>query len=434
MADVDQHRLNNQHSDFSGSDFLSAREAATLLDVKLPTLYAYVSRGLVRSVAGAKGRPRRYARADIERLKARRDARRGHGAVAAGALRWGEPVLDSAITEIAPSGHRYRGHGARELAAERSFEDVVELLWTGRLPDGPRLWDEQPDWATVAQINRLVPDDAGPLERLAALVPLMAVGDPDRHNLDDEVEMARGRRLLVTMAAAVGPGPAGADDSAAAASQPMAARLLRARVAAGAARRIPRGKLRAVERALILVADHELNVSAFAARVAASAGSDLYSCVSAGLGALAGPLHGGMCERVEALIHECQRPEQVREVLRQRDRRGEEIPGFGHRLYPERGDPRTEPLLSCARQLAGRNRQAATVFALAEAMAADRRQPPTVDIGLVALCSALRLRSRSAAAFYGVGRAAGWVAHSLEQRRAGFLLRPRARYVPDGPG
>src|ERR671912_753006 len=95
---------------------LSGREAAELLGVKRETLYAYASRGLVRSEPGGPGRGRLYNREDLERLKARHDARSGHGPVAAGALRWGEPVLESAITEVTPRGPRYRGQLATQLA------------------------------------------------------------------------------------------------------------------------------------------------------------------------------------------------------------------------------------------------------------------------------------------------------------------------------
>src|SRR6185312_6059229 len=116
---VDQRRFDNQPR------WVDARAAAKLLGIDLRTLYAYVSRGQVHSVAGERGRKRLYAVEDLDRLKTRRDARAGHGAVAAGALRWGEPVLDSAITKITPEGPVYRGRSAIELAAAGiPFENV----------------------------------------------------------------------------------------------------------------------------------------------------------------------------------------------------------------------------------------------------------------------------------------------------------------------
>src|SRR5687768_10203139 len=118
----------------AGSEWLDGRAAARLLGVKQETLYAYASRGLVRSAPIAGSRRRRYARSDLLRLKARRDARAGHGPVAAGALRWGEAVLDTALTRISEDDFSYRGRSVPDLLARRaSFEAVAEFLWTGEL-------------------------------------------------------------------------------------------------------------------------------------------------------------------------------------------------------------------------------------------------------------------------------------------------------------
>src|SRR5262245_17453547 len=115
-------------------DWLDAAGAARLLGVKRETLYAYVSRGLVRTRRADTGRAHLYLYGDLERLRARSQARSGHGATAAAALRWGEPVLDSALTSIDERGPSYRGRLALELAKTRRFEAVAELLWTGKLP------------------------------------------------------------------------------------------------------------------------------------------------------------------------------------------------------------------------------------------------------------------------------------------------------------
>ncbi|MCG8417393.1 MAG: citrate synthase family protein [Proteobacteria bacterium] len=438
MSDVDQRRINNQRSD--SLEFLSARAAARLLDIKLATLYAYVSRGLVRSVPGPGGRPRRYLRGDVERLKARRDARRGHGAVAAGALRWGEPVLDTSISEITASGPRYRGHEAIKLANEYCFEEVAELLWTGALvgKGEHKAWPDCPEQNVLRQIREFLPRRTPPIAILAAVVPLMAARDPDRHDHTATAEITRARRIIVTMAAALGrPGRKGQvrssdvdrDGQLTVAEQLLYGLSLRPRVRSPGKR--SQSERRAVHRALILVADHELNASTFATRVAASTGSDLYACLSAGLATLSGPRHGGLVERVEALMRECARPGRARQVIRERARRGDDIPGFGHQLYPG-GDPRARTLLANARSLAGKNREVAILSALADEMERLGRQPPTCDVGLVALASALRLEPGAASALFAVGRVAGWIAHSFEQRAAGFLMRPRARYKPVG--
>jgi citrate synthase len=162
------------------ADLLSAAEAARRLEVKPETLYAYVSRGLVRSLPGSKKGRRLYVAEDVERLRARHVARAGHGAVAAGALRWGEPVLETALTQIdSAAGPRYRGLSAVGLAEEGvPFEAVAELLWTGELPSPLAPWPPPASEDLTRRALALLPPSAPPLARLALVVP--AVGGSDR--------------------------------------------------------------------------------------------------------------------------------------------------------------------------------------------------------------------------------------------------------------
>src|SRR5688572_23134718 len=169
---VDQRRIDNQR-------LVDAHTAAKHLGIQVRTLYAYVSRGQVRSVPGDQGRPRLYALDDLERLRVRRDARAGHGAVAAGALRWGEPVLDSAITAITPHGPAYRGRLAMDLVGT-PFENVAELLWSGYLPDTPIAWPRAA--ISIAQLSRLVPGDARPLDVMPLVVQIASL---EARNKDD---------------------------------------------------------------------------------------------------------------------------------------------------------------------------------------------------------------------------------------------------------
>ena len=186
--------------------------------------------------------------------------------------------------------------------------------------------------------------------------------------------------------------------------------------------------VRAADRALVLCADHELNPSTFGVRVAASAGADLYACLTTGLAVLSGPEHGGVCDRVEALVEEARRAGRAGDFVARRAQRGEPIPGFGHPLY-RAGDPRTGPLLEVAAEVAPHGERLATVRALVKAMAAAGHEPPTVDMGLVAVAAALGLPAGGAAALFAIGRCAGWIAHAVEQRAAGYIVRPRARYT-----
>ncbi|MGK3965644.1 citrate synthase family protein [Sorangium sp. So ce118] len=421
-------------SEQRASAYVTGAEAAALLGVKRETLYAYASRGVLRGVPGGRGRARLYLRADIERLKARHDARAGHGPVAAEALRWGEPVLESALTAIGPRGPVYRGKEAVALALEDvPFEAVAELLWTGELPaEGAPAARPARLSVRPAKLAALLPEGAPPLTALALAVPALGAHDATRHvgapSRDGRIptsdaERARARALVRSLAALVGLGRDARGATDALEAEGTARRLL---IALGAN---PTKKAeRAVNRALLVSADHELNASAFAVRVAASTGADLYACVSAGLAALSGPRHGGAADRVEALVAEAGRPERAAAAVHERLRRGEPIAGFGHRLYPD-GDPRAQALLDTARALAPQSAALRTVLALVDALRDAGHDPPSLDMGLVAIAAALGLPAGSAAALFAVGRAAGWIAHTFEQREAGYMLRPRARYT-----
>jgi citrate synthase len=189
----------------------------------------------------------------------------------------------------------------------------------------------------------------------------------------------------------------------------------------------PRGR-RLLESALVASADHELNVSSFAARVAASTGADLEACLLAALAAFSGPRHGAESMRVQALLTEAGRPERARSTLLARVRRGEALPGFGHRLYAE-GDPRGPLLLSLAARQPRPGRALETLEALVFEAARLGLGVPNLDVGLLGVAHALRLQPWAGQVLFCIGRSAGWIAHVAEQRTSGELLRPRARYV-----
>ncbi|HEU4733866.1 MAG TPA: citrate/2-methylcitrate synthase [Kofleriaceae bacterium] len=407
---VDQRRIDDQR-------WVDAVRAATYLGISVRSLYAYVSRGQVRSVPGERGRPRRYALADLERLRVRRDARAGHGAVAAGALRWGEPVLDSAITAITPRGPAYRGKLAVELAASATpFENVAELLWSGYLPASPVVWPRGA--IPLAQLARLVGSDARtPLDVMPLLVQVAALADAERDDARPDALIACGRRLIPLLAAALAPGFV-----VAAVTRAIGA----SSVAQIAARAIgqPDELAPVLDRVFVLLADHELNASSFTARIAASTDAGPYACVSAALATMSGPKHGSAAEQVARFAAGVGSPEAARAAVRALRKRGDVPPGFAHPIYPA-GDPRAPPLLEAAARLP-QARNARTLFAIAEA-ATDAT--PNVDFGLAALVAALGAPPATATGLFAVARAAGWLAHALEQRAAGHLLRPRARYI-----
>jgi citrate synthase len=389
---------------------VTSRQACAALGVKPATLYTYVSRGLIRCLRPGRGRERLYVADDVTRLATRSAARRGHGAVAAGALRWGEPVLESAITSVADGVLAYRGRRVGDLIAQGLiFEQVANLLWQ-RPEDEP--------WPTAAPPRLAMPRRCPPVWRMAAALPGLALADPARWGRGEAAEIACARRLIAALAANLGDGGRAPVSIAARAARALGAR--------------DPGAVALVDRALIAIADHELNASTFAARVAASAGADLYASMGAALYAATGPRHAGASDQLAAFVDELPRSGIVRAVAA-RLARGEIIPGFGHLLYPA-GDPRAPLLLEPAlERAAARSRAAAARLAklrvLIDAVGDAAGVHPSVDLGLVAVAFALDLVPGASTALFVLGRTAGWVAHVLEQRRSTALLRPRARYV-----
>jgi len=401
-------------------DALTSREAAEFLGIKLQTLYAYASRGLVKGAPGADGRGRRYTRADLDGLRAR------SAGPAAGALRFGEPVLDTRITRMTPSGPEYRGRLAIELARDAvPFTSVAELLWTGALPTPAPRWPDDGPALPARELARLLPRGSSPLAALALVLPALAAADPLRFDAHPDAVRARARRLIPRLAAAfalaLDPRRLGA---ALATSDPTRA------LASALGVPLRKRPLALLELTLVLCADHELNASTFAARVAASTGADLYACLSAALAAFSGPLHGTASEQVEVFAREAGDATRAVAAVADRMRRGELLPGFGHPLYPD-GDPRAAPLLAAALSLAPRAPRVRTIAAIVGAMEEAGRARPNIDTSLAAACAALDLPQGMGAAIFAIGRSAGWVAHVLEQAETKYVLRPRARFVGD---
>jgi citrate synthase len=401
--------------------YLTAKEAAEKLNVTAATLYAYVSRGLLRSEATDDKRQRRYYAEDVDKLLTRREARRNPESVAKEALQWGAPVLESAITLIAEGRFYYRGHDALELAQTSTAEEVAALLWTGDMQEAARLFE-----GTVTarpyelMLLHLEMDGAAlsPLAMLQTFLPVAATDDPGAYDLRPQTVAYTGARILRLMTSVVA-GDVPEDMS-------LAAMLQR-----GWAPEDEQAE-RLFNTALILCADHELNVSAFAARTVASAGSTPYGAVMGGLAALQGYRHGGHTVRVEAMLREATTPAAIRDVIAKRLQRGEFVPGFGHKLYPQ-GDPRAQLLLKLVQEAYPDSDAVAKATAAVKAAAELLREAPTVDFMLVTLCDALGLPEGSAIALFALGRTIGWIGHAIEQYSDGQMIRPRALYRGEQP-
>jgi citrate synthase len=389
----------------------SAAEAATLLGISRATLYSYVSRGLVRSRPSASDpRSRHYLAEDILRLKTQQEQRAAPERVVPAALDWGTPVLESQLTLISSGKLYYRGHNVLHLAEQAHFEQVAMLLWNNALPAA------RPTFTAVPALSELPELIALPeltlLQRMQLALPIMAATDHASYDTRPAVVIRTASRIVGVFAQLI---------SGSTRDLPVA-ELLQHGFAADAR------LATLLNMALIVCADHELNISAFTARCIASAGSSPYDVVAGGLAALAGIRHGGHTERVVALLNDIQQPAQAQIILRERLRRGDSIPGFGHRLYPD-GDPRARFLLDqlarCVPQHAALQRAQALQQAAAELI----EEQPTIDFALAVLAEVLHAPAGTALALFALGRTAGWIAHAMEEYALGRLIRPRANYT-----
>ena len=373
------------------SEWIDRAEALDRLGVRPQTLYAYVSRGKIGQLADpADPRKSRYRSEDIEALRTRRARGRRPATIAAGAMAWGEPAISTRISTVIHGRLIYRGRDAVELSATHTLEDVAALLWECRPP------------VVLAGGGASNADDP-----FTALAGLVAVARPT---------IGRGRERLCADAAdavaalagglGIAPGQA-----------PLHVRL-------GALWSLDPAGTDLVRRILVLLADHELNPSTFAARVAASTGASIAASLLAGLGALSGPRHGGAGAAVAELAESARRIGAEEAVARWLAR-GLPLPGFGHPLYPN-GDPRAKALLEGLRD---REAMADLRHAALDATGAQ----PNIDFALFALALENAMPGDAAFRLFMLGRSVGWAAHAMEQAASGALIHPRATYVGREP-
>ena len=363
------------------TEWIGAGEAARRLGIKPATLYSYVSRGVLRRRAGEDGRSSLFDAGEVESL-ARRGRPRHPGA--------GEFVIESALTEITSDRTCYRGLDITSLAARYELEDAAWLLWTGELTGR----DRGPWRATEAALRAgraaqaALPPGTLPLERFGVIVPALAAADPLRLQLDPPAVIAAGQAIMAGLVdclpAAGAPGVAAADGTSpggSASPDERSASLterLWAKLCPGPPDDGLKGALRV---ALVLLADHELAASTFAARVAASVRADPYAVVATGLGAAGGALHGGASLGVEAMLAAAAGPQDVTRAVGSLLRRGERIPGFGHFVY-RAGDPRAAFLLGEIRARAPGSPRLAVADALVREVVGRGLPTPNIDFAL----------------------------------------------------
>lgn len=376
----------------NSSDWIDVETACALLGVKPQTLYAYVSRGQVRAEADAlDARRSLYARVDVEILARQNRRPRARAEVAEAAIRWGDPVLRTAISELRDGMLWLRGRSLADCAEALTLEEMAAHLWAVEMRICPAV--ELPAMGE-SPIGRV----------LAYLAQESADATPMQGRTAEEIA-SEGRRLLAGVAAAL-TGHCGRG-------------LLHHRIASAWGIEPPVAD--ELRRALVLLAEHELNPSTFAVRVCASTGASLPATLLSGMATLSGPRHGGVATLAQ---------KSLRAALEERmtaflDSLAGISPygfGFGHPLYPA-GDPRARQILD---KLPPESPVSSTVRRMAERL----ELAPNIDCALAALSEARGLPDDAAFIIFATGRVAGWTAHAIEQATSGEIIRPRARFTP----
>lgn len=412
---------------------LTTREAAKRLGVKVETLYAYVSRGLIERHVSEDGRTSMFDHRAVEDLARRGRPRQSSRSTSLNML------IETRLTSISPHGVRYRGLWSSELAMTRPFEDVAELLWMGELP-----------------VRRLAPWEGKTL----------STGSHEgvRHELADSV------RLIAARTMAELPRAGGFDAASVAGSARAIIATITDSLPAAGHQRVPRlglpgsanevrgfahvdarpttlggtiagrlwtklsphrpqaGMLAVLNAALVLLADHELAASTLAVRVAASTRADPTAAVCTGLGVLSGPLHGGASVTALAMLERAATvgaARAVSEILEV----GRQIPGFGHRVYVE-SDPRAVVLIRLLRATWGRTRLLTIVDDVHAEVLLRIDQAPNIDFALAAMVMLGGMPADGAEVVMAIARIAGWLAHAIEEYgEAPLRFRPRASYI-----
>ncbi|HET6292144.1 MAG TPA: citrate synthase [Kribbella sp.] len=379
----------------SDENYLTTAEVARRLQVKPETIYAYVSRGHLTSVRARGRRGSLFAASEVERLASR--SVEHPGAI---------ERIESGLTLLKDDELYYRGHLVRDLATTRTVESVAHLLWTGELTDqGP--FAAPPDSVQLARAAIAVaPLTARMTDQLRIAVAVLGAGDPLRFGLAPESVVSAAARLIGVLVDAL-PGE-------------TAEGTLGERLWPKMSTRPARPEL--LDAVLILLADHGLAVSTIAARVAANARANLYSVVSAGLGALDGQYHGAATTIAYRFLEQTLRDPV--EALSDQLRSGEPVPGFGHKIYQHR-DPRAEVLFELLAD--------EPVLETVQTITTQVGTFPNSDLAVAAMMHAYDFRPDAGEALFAIARIIGWTAHALEEyAQPGLRFRALGNYTgPD---
>ncbi len=346
-------------------------------------------------------------------------------------------ACSSRISTIAGTTLLYRGYTIEDLAEHATFEETIHLLWQDELPNAAQLKDLRAQlgesYALPSSMRMWLmglPKNVHSMDFLHAVVAGLALHDPDANLLDREATLRKAIRLTARIGTIIGAFHRARTDSwplDPVPSESLAWNLLRG---VRGCEPDPQHVLD-LDLCLVLHADHELNASAFSARVTASTLSGLYSSVMSAIGTLKGSLHGGANEAVMKMLNEIGSMDRLERYLDEQLEAGAKVMGFGHRVYKE-GDPRAKILKKMSERLtqsAGRPELYDMSARLEDWMAERKGLIPNVDFYSASVYTALGIPADLFTPIFAASRIAGWCAHVLEQYEGNRIYRPRARYV-----
>ncbi|MFB1080443.1 citrate synthase [Jeotgalibacillus sp. JSM ZJ347] len=347
----------------------------------------------------------------------------------------------SSISSIIDDTLTYVGYNIDDLTENASFEEIIYLLWHLRLPKENELSELKQQLAdnmaipdeVIAQIKAMPVNNIHPMAAVRTAVSALGLFDEEADVMEEAANYRKAVRLqakIATIVTAFARIRKGQEPIAPKADLSFAANFLYMMNG-----EMPEDiEVEAMNKALVLHADHELNASTFTARVCVATLSDVYSGVTAAIGALKGPLHGGANEQVMKTLTEIGSVENVESVIRKKLENKEKIMGFGHRVY-QQGDPRAKHLREMSKKLTelrGESKWYEMSVKIEEIVTSEKKLPPNVDFYSASVYHSLGIDHDLFTPIFAVSRVSGWLAHILEQYSNNRLIRPRAEYT--GPG
>ncbi len=407
-------------------NLMTAQEAAEELGVKVGTIYAYVSRGLIRSRAANVGqRNRLYSREDVTRLLVRRQIRLGREPSAENDLNWAAPVLETGISLIEGGRLYYCGIPIEEVAQRLTAEELAALVWTEDATNAVELFDHRRH-PSASKIRGKLIDlgiDRGQWLSVATfqiVLPIAMADDLIAFDLRRESIALSGARILRLLTAL------GAGD--------VPEQLSLAEMLQRGWQPDDQGSIRLFNLAYIICADHQLKLATYAAWVAAALGTTPYSIVNTGITALAGPEQGGYTETVEVFLDEVKTPENAVDVICSRMRRSESfpVPGFNNPLYPA-GDPRARLLLNALFEEYPDSPAIILARSIRDTVLRLRGEYPKMEFALAIFRRHYGLPPNSTLGIFALGRIIGWIGHAIRQQSSRQAIQPRFRYTGPAP-